>query len=282
MTSEVTESQESITPAQEIQSANSILSGPTEETKTEEVDWRGSLSEELKASKALQSFKSVEDLAKSYINAQSLVGKRVEDLTPEQLASISSKFGKPESPDKYEFNVPKEANGELVDWFKKTAHDAGLSQSAAAKLLESYQAMESAKMKELESVKAVQQHEQLNQLKKEFGPAFQERAELAHRAVREFGGQELIDMIESSGMGNNPTLVKAFAKIGALLSEGNAIPEAAAKGFGMTPDDASRKIEELRKDASFMGIYKDTTHPRHTEYKQRMEDLYKVKFYSAR
>ena len=54
-------------------------SQPSESTATEapaaEASWRDSLPEELKTNASLEKFSDVSTLAKSYINAESMIGK---------------------------------------------------------------------------------------------------------------------------------------------------------------------------------------------------------------
>lgn len=85
------------------------------------TDWRASLSAELQAEKSLDLFKGKDwsevgpNLAKSYVNAQKLVGKGIEfpaaDAKPEQVADFRKRAGIPESPDKYAITLPKPPEG---------------------------------------------------------------------------------------------------------------------------------------------------------------------------
>ena len=50
-------------------------SQPSEQTAATETSWRDSLSDDLKTNASLQKFSDVGTLAKSYINAEQMIGK---------------------------------------------------------------------------------------------------------------------------------------------------------------------------------------------------------------
>lgn len=241
------------------------------------TDWRAGLPDELKKAPSLQSLKSVEDLAKSYVNAQGVIGRRMEDLTPDQIKTFYNKLGRPDDLNGYELEKADTAKPELVDWFRKTAHEAGLSKDAANKLFTAYRQMEAEKTQLEQAKLQLQMADEQKALEKDFGPAYDERTELANRALKEFGGDELVKFLAAKGLQNNPALVKAFAKAGMMLSEGKFVEGETTKKFGMTSQDAAKQIEALRKDPEFMKHYSNPSSSRHKESADKMRDLYKIK-----
>lgn len=259
-----------------------ILDGQTTDqtidtTSVDTADWKSSLPDDIKTSKSLQSIKSVEDLAKSFVNAQSVIGRRFEDLDADQLDQYYNKLGRPEASDGYEFELPENADSDLVDWFKKTAHDTGLSQKAASDLFNAYNNMAAESQQFQEGLAEAAAAEELKQLTKDFGPAFDERVEMANRALTTFGGDELVEVLEAKGLQNNPALVKAFAEAGKMLSEGKFVEGDTSGKFGMTSEEAGKQIEQLRTDREFMKHYTDPTSSKHGEAKGKMEGLYRIK-----
>ena len=119
----------------------------------------------------------------------------------------------------------------------------------------------------------------LEVLKKEFGSAFDERTSLATTALNEFGGQEVKEVINQYGLNNNPALVKMFAELGKLTSEGKMSVDKSATSaqFGMTPAEASSKIAEKISDKAFMKRYYSQTDPHHDDAFRELEQLYKLK-----
>ena len=83
-------------------------------------DWRSGLPPDLVADKSLESFKDVGALAKSYVEIRRTVGAPLQppgaDAKPEQLAAYRQRLGVPESPDKYELDLPKPAEGSGFQW----------------------------------------------------------------------------------------------------------------------------------------------------------------------
>lgn len=264
-----------------------VLNGEQKETTVDAgstpapTDWKSALPDDLKAAKSLQSINSIEDLVKAHVNAQTLIGKRVEDMTPEQIAAYQQKAGRPETPDGYQLETPEGADENLVGWFKNTAHGLGLPAEQTGKLFAAYNEMVAEKTKAAEVVMQSQAIEDVKSLKREFGPDFDKRAELANRALEEFGGKDLVNVVNQAGLANNPILVKAFAKAGAMLEEGKFVEGNSSGKFGLTASEASAKIDALRSDPTFM---KACTNPSSSGYEsamKQMEDLYRIKAYSS-
>lgn len=242
-------------------------------------DWRASLPDDLKSAKSLQSIKSVEDLAKGFVNAQSVIGRRFEDLTPEQVKEYYSTLGTPESPDGYELKAPEGAqvNPELESWYKEKAHEYGIPKESAEKLFNDYIELENSQLGEMQQLSELKAQENIEQLKKDFGPAFDERVTLANRALKEFGGDEAVQAINELGLGSHPTLVKLLANAGETLSEGKFTSGSSTGKFGMTSEEASSQIDTLRRDPEFMKHYADSTSPKNAEARKKLEGLYQIK-----
>src|SRR4051812_21475757 len=89
------------TPVVDIQPADSVQTIAQEATPNTQVTttWLDTLPDDLKQSKPLQNFKTAEDLAKSYVNLNSLLGKRYQEMSPDELNKVQAILGKPESQD---------------------------------------------------------------------------------------------------------------------------------------------------------------------------------------
>ena len=254
-----------------------------QEQSQEVADWKTALPDDLKSAKSLASIKSVEDLAKGYVNAQSVVGRRFEDLTPEQLSEYYTAQGRPETPDGYNFEVPEglQVDKDIQDWYKQKAHELGLNETQAKSMYEDFAKMEAEKVNQAAELQAIEMEKQAEQLKKDFGPAFDERVELANRALKEFGGDEAIQQLAEMGLSNNPTVVKMLANAGMMLAEGKFTEGSSTGKFGMTSEEATQKIDGLRTDPEFMKHYADPSSPKHKEAASQLQDLYKIKVNSA-
>ncbi len=119
---------------QNIEQTDSILS----ETS---ADWRSGLPQDIADHSAIKDIKSVEDLAKSTINAQQMLGGRVaipsSDATKEEWDTFYGKIGRPEEIGGYETpqeNMPQELTPEFDQALKVEAHRLGLTKGQYAGL----------------------------------------------------------------------------------------------------------------------------------------------------
>ncbi len=126
-----------------------------------------------------------------------------------------------QAPEKYDFQVPEgmEVQQELLSQFETVAKDAGLSQDQAAKVLDMWHGLQTSTKSSMD--KALQDATQ--SLQGEWGKDFESNVKLAHKAVERFGGKELAQYLDSSGMGNNLPLIKAFHAIGKAMSEDQTV-----------------------------------------------------------
>lgn len=234
------------------------------------------LSADLKEVKALQNFKDVDGLAKSYVHLNGLLGKKFEELSPDELEGFYSKLGRPDSSAGY--SLPDSPNDELVNWYKDKAFDLGLNQNQTRKLMDSYTEIEAMKIKEAQDAQTQVTQGWLEEIKKDFGGTFEKRVEVAKKAVHAYGGDELKDYLNKSGLGNHPAMVKAFAKIGRELLEDRMTESDASRQFGLTPQEALHKVATLKRDPDFMKSYKSAMAPGHAESVQEIQDLYKIAY----
>jgi len=258
---------------------------PAAQLGTPQIDtsWKDGLPDDLKSAKSMASVNSVEDLAKGFVNAQSVIGRRFEDLTPEQRSQYYSDQGRPQSAEGYEFDTP---DGVVVDqaaqdWYKNAVFERGLDNDTANGLYGDYMAMESEKIAQAEQLQQIQSDNDFKQLKQDFGPAFDERVTLANRALTEFGGEEAVQQLADAGLSNNPTVVKMLANAGMMLAEGKFTEGSSTGKFGMTSEEATQKIGQLRSDPEFMKHYANPGSSKHKDAAGQLENLYKIKVNTA-
>lgn len=117
----------------------------------------------------------------------------------------------------YEFELPEGvqfADGE-VDEFKNVAKDLKLPKDAAQKIVDLATKREQARSEAFATT--VRGWAEATQADKELGKP--ENLALALKAVSTFGSPELKAVLDSSGLGNHPEVVRAFLKIGRQISE---------------------------------------------------------------
>lgn len=185
--------------------------------------WYESLPDDLKSNESIKHFKTMPDLVKSYIHAQSMVGKKgvivpSENADSEVWEGFYTSLGRP-TIDKYEFKTPEGVDPERTKAFKEMAHKAGLLPRQAQQLLENSLKMEEANKKNVAAEIERYTQEGIGELKKEWGDNFENMVGTAVNALREVGGDEMQQYIVDLGLDNDPKFVKMFAKIGKLLGE---------------------------------------------------------------
>jgi len=270
----------------------SVLTGSSDASpKTDApapVDWKASLPEDVRADPSLTDIKDVDNLAKSYINGQKLIGKnRIalpdDKATDEEWSSFYSSIGRPEKSGAYQFGerpaLPEglEYDEAFESNFRDLSYKAGLSSAQAKAIYDGYHDYIS-KKSELEGKnQTTQTDEWVTSLKKEFGKAYDERIDLATRAVHAYGDDGLKKWLDDTGMGNNPMFVKLFAKIGEGVAEGRS-DTASARAFTMTPDQAKQEIARYNRDGEFMKAYSSGDHTGHQAALDKMNSLYKLAF----
>lgn len=219
-------------------------------------DWRTSLPEELRGEKSLEKYKSVPEVAKAYVEASKLMGNAVHmpkpDAPQEEFDKFYARLGRPESPDKYELKRPENPAGGQWDEglekeFRTAAHQSGLQPRQAQGLLDWFNKTQTERL----TAYTKGMEEGVGKLKTEWGAKFDEKVGMAARAVKELGGDELKTMLEDTGLGNHPVLVKLFAKIGESMMEDVII-----SGDGHM-EDTSKEALQLKIDA----IRRDPKHP---------------------
>lgn len=124
------------------------------------------------------------------------------------------------APEKYEFTAPEgqELDGEFVKVYSEVARDLNLTQENAQKLIDKVSpVIQQQQMAKIEAIRT----EWANQSKvdKEFGgEKLEENLGIAKQALDKFGSPALKDLLNASGFGNHPELIRFFYKAGKALS----------------------------------------------------------------
>ena len=222
-------------------------------------DWRSVLDEDIRDHKSLNTIKSVAQLGKSYINAQSMIGADKMAIpgkyaTEDDWREVDQKLGMPETPDAYELvnNIPDgvEASDDMLGWFRQTAHDVGLRPGQAQKLLDAYNDMSgSQEQTDTGNVDQLRADAEL-ELKREYGAAYEDRMGNGQAVLHQFGNADLANVQLADGrvLGDHPEMVKLMVNVGQFMSE--KISEDSLEGvktsMQMTPSDIQSQINEIR------------------------------------
>lgn len=127
-----------------------------------------------------------------------------------------------------DFTLPEgiPADAKLMEGFKGLAKEMGLSQEAAQKFVtlqgEHAKASMEAMVKQAETEKTSMLEKFKNDTIKELGPDYQKELGFAAKALDRFGTPELRKLMDDTGLGNHPLLVKAWVAIGKTMAEDGA------------------------------------------------------------
>lgn len=140
--------------------------------------------------------------------------------------------GSATAPQQYaDFTVPEGYSlaGEHGEKFKTLAKEMNLTQEQAQKLVDLDVQRSNANLETVHKATA----EWLNMAKadKEIGgDALEANVAVAKKALDTFGSPELKQMLQTSGLGNHPEVIRVFHKIGKAISEDGFVPGGKANG----------------------------------------------------
>jgi hypothetical protein len=240
------------------------------------ADWTASLTPDLKQLVETKGYKSPADVVQAYAHAQRAIGA---DKIPAPKDGVwdetaRAKLGIPRSPDGYELRRPDLPQGvAYYEAFEKAAlpiaHKLGLTPQQVQGLLDFYAGHQSQSFQSSLKGRLDDESQSVGLLQQEWGPSYNTKVAQAARAARYFGGQPLIEFLNQSGVGNNPELVRAFAKIGSMMTE-DSLKIGRAQGFSITPEEARREAQKLMAKEA----YTNRNHPEHAATLEHVQQLF--------
>lgn len=249
-------------------------------------DWRSTLPEDLRAHTSLSPIKNVQELAKSFVHAQELVGKKgvilpTDEADQEGWAAVNKALGVPDLADDYKFPELELPEGMTIDedmqkWFRQAAHKAGMPQRVVDKLYKDYAERQVAQFTNYQKQMDERRGSAEQQLRQEWGKDYDNRLAGAQRLLRTFGDEQLVQYMDQSGYGNDPTLIRLFSNIAGKLGNDVLIEGGSGGGFGMTPTMAKAEINTKKGDAEFMKKYLNADQIGHKEAVEEMQRLFKL------
>lgn len=226
-------------------------------------DFRTQIPEEFRNEPSLQTINDLPTLVKGYVHAQRLVGQdRVaipkQDAPAEEWNNFYQKLGRPESPDKYEFTDLKlpqglEIDEQVLGQTRGVFHKLGLTPQQAQGVLSHYAEATSSRYGAFTKQQEASQEEAANKLRGEWGDKFDTNIEGAKKALAQFGGEEVVNILNETGLGNNPAVIKMLHKISLGMREDVSGRGGQGGGAQMSQQDAAMEIVRLKSgdDAEF-------------------------------
>lgn len=130
------------------------------------------------------------------------------------------------APEKYEFKLPDgiQLDDKGIGAFSEVAKELNLTQDAAQKVLDKMGPVIAGRHAEV-LTQAKAQWVEAAQADKEYGgEKLAENLAVAKKALDTFGSPELRTLLNESGLGNHPELIRAFFRAGKAISEDKFVP----------------------------------------------------------
>lgn len=249
------------------------------------VDWKSRITDEgLKSHASLEKFKTEQDLFKSYVNLEKLVGKEKLPVPTDKDGkeiwdAVYSRLGRPESPKQYklpELKRPEgfpEADPKEIEGILAKAHELGLSNKQIGELYKGFMEGEFSKYNLHNEQKTQKRLDAETQLRKEWGKSYEEKVGKAKVVLNNFADDDIKKMVEE-GLGNDPRFIRFLNNVAGKLSE-DALG-GKSSGLSMSPDEANAEIARIRGEAMTNPKHPlvNKEHPEHDMMVQKMSKLY--------
>ena len=148
------------------------------------------------------------------------------------------------APEDYVFEMPEGVtidDATLGD-LKTLAKDLGLSQEQAQKIadLGAQQSQRWADMQTEYATKAREEWAAAAKADSEYGgAAFQASISSASKAIKQFGTPEFVNLLNETGLGNHPEVIRAFYKVGKMIEDDGIVP---GGRNSEQPTDAAKRL----------------------------------------
>lgn len=221
-------------------------------------------------------------LLKSYINLEGQMGRDKIPLpkSDEDWENAYKALGRPEAAEKYEVKRPENLpEGMTYDeagekHLRNIAFQNGWNQKQFGAAYEALFKHNTEMQAGWQNVVKEQRSTAEANLKREWGAAYDQNLGVAKAAMLEYADPDLVEHLNTSGLGNDPRLVKVFARIGKELMGDAKLKGAGAPSGTMTPAEVTAKIQKFRTD-NHAALY-DADHIDHKRLVAELEGLHKM------
>jgi hypothetical protein len=233
--------------------------------------WQGTLDESLREEKSLSTFKTVSDLAKSFVNTKSMVGKNTMEIPTDASSEVVWDLfykagGKPDTVADYNLKAPDGFPEEVMEkvfpkarleaW-QERFFKAGISKKAASQFIADFAQDMLADLQSVKQVEELEKSELVSGLAIDWGAAFEQKKHLGNIAMEEAAsviknGVSVVNeefkarLVQKAG--NDPDIIRAFANLGAKFAEGKPPNFANIP----TPADLQTQIDEIMANPLYM------------------------------
>ena len=271
------------------------VSAPAEQTSVPATtpSWRDGLPDDLRAHPGLEKYSDVSALAKGFLSQSELVGRKGVLLPKEgdavDLARFHSELpGYVESPEAYDLDGFSPPEG--LPWsdnvqtsMLSAMHEAGLTNGQVNSVLQSYAESQSTELGVMQQTIADATVAGEKALRAEFGASYDAKMAQATQAFALATGdkkEEIENLVMGDGtrFGDNPALVRMFAKLGEALGEDSLRGDGGSgstQTFTRSPSQAQAELNALANDTGHQAALHDPENPEHARAVDRQDALYK-------
>ena len=213
-------------------------------------DWREALGEEYRAHKSIKDYKSVNDLVKSHLNLEKMLGTKQPSLVGEESKTVYE-------PDAYKYSAEEGKPAITPEIFDKVSAKAAALQIPPAQfqeLVNEFLGAETEIVEQSKAAEATAVKEAETSLKTEWGANYDQNIDNAHKAFELFATPELKEEVSNLPVSVKTSITKMMSSIYSKIGETTHGKEGGQKN-SLTPEQANAKIAEIRNDLK---------HPYHT------------------
>lgn len=197
-------------------------------------------------------YKSADDIVTALQAADNMIALPTDKSTEEELNAFYAKLGRPESADKYAFNLGEGQSDEFAKQIAPALFAAGISQKQLNTLVPKWNEI----IAQGQAAKAKADEEEFNKateaLKAEWGANYDANETLAKRATQALGltPEEVDGLVKAKG---TAWVYKTMVKFGNLIKDGDikGINGSSQTNNLNDPKQAQAEIERLMKDPQF-------------------------------
>ena len=229
--------------------------------------WLDGLEEEYKSNPLINKWESLNDFAKTHLNAQKLIGADKiaipgKAATDEEWQSVYQRLGAPEDPNQYEVEQTDVFDEASFTAFKNKAYEIGLSNKQAKEIAGLYQDQINTGREALNQRAEEARFSGEQELRQEFGQNFEQKLTQAQAAARTvMGDTEIFDQIQLADgrvLGDHPAIIRTFSRMAEMLGEDGLV--GAPTDVVMSSQDAKQLISEHMRPNT---PYTIAGHPEH-------------------
>lgn len=248
-------------------------------------DWRSTLDETVRNHPSLKDFKSPNDVVKSYVEVQKLIGPE-KIIMPGKDADekewnerVFDRLGRPKDPKEYalptDLQIPKELpiSEKLVDGFRGIAHRTGMLPKQFQEAYKWFMNEQITAYNDAVTSNKKVADESRTALRTEWGAAFDQNLALGEKVLQTYGNPDIIKEITDKGLNTSSNFVKFLHNVGKNFSEDQLTGK--PPSLTMSPDEAKEEIRKMESDVSEKNPLFNANHHEHEAIKKKRDMLYR-------